>query len=235
MITLPVFNISFGETLALLKELKLYKGVGPKKRGDYSDDFLAVCRDNRHTDIYEVAIRNLDYEILLVDDSIIQLYVEDSKLRYCFIQNPNTHVGKLEYLRSIYAEDELVQFDEEAIEDLVAQINEDEYEQFLNEQEINLVATIVRYDYDARGYEPLVHSCSHLHVGLNDNFRITSSIIVSPLKFAIFCLKIVYYDKWKIFFEHHRDIISYLRRAKQACTPLVENWSELERHELFLG
>ena len=235
MITLPVFNISFGETIALLKKLKLYKGLGPKIRGDYSDEFLAICRDNKHTDIYKVAIRNLDYEILLSDDSIIQFNIDNNKLRFCFIQNPNTHVGKIEYLKSIYSEEELIQLDEATIEDLVDHINEDEYEQFLNEQEINLGATIIRYDYDRNGYKPLIHSCSHLHVGLNDNFRITSSVIVSPLKFAIFCLKIIYYDKWQLFFDQHQDITNYLKQAKRGCDLMVENWNESERHELFLG
>lgn len=234
MISEPKFSISFDSAVALLNKLKIFKGRGPKNTGDYSSDFLKTCRSNKHSLIYKTAIDNLDYEIILIDDSLLQLSRTSNILRYCFIQNPNYSFSKIEFLKYIYSEDELFGIDEETLNSLILDVDENEYEQFLNEQELNLTATIIRYDYDMRGYTPLLHSCSHLHIGINENFRIPCSIILTPLQFVIFCLKQIYLDTWSEEFKTNTGIITYLENAKKDCMAMVANWNKIEEHDIYV-
>jgi hypothetical protein len=165
MINDTSFKLSVVDTLKLLKGFGIYKGKGDKAIGDHSEEFKKASRGNRHTDIYQIAIKNNDYEVLLYDDSIFQFGIKNNIIRYAFIQNPQHFFKKDDYLSSIYGADELLTFSEEDLIGLLDSIQEDEYEQFLNEQDLNLESHIIRYDLDLKGYDPLIHSCSHIHIG----------------------------------------------------------------------
>ncbi len=234
MISKGSFSISIDDSIAFLKTLGLFKGKGVKNTGEYSSEFLKVCRTNKHTHIYKTAIGNLDYEILLADDSIFQIAQKENYLRYCFIQNPNYSFSKHEFLKMLYPDEELVEIDEKTLDELIMDINENEYEQFLNEQELNLGATIIRYDYDEHGYKPLLHSCSHMHIGLNENFRLPSSIILTPLKFVLFCIKQLYLDKWSDRHQNDADFVSYLATAKKGCPAMQKNWDKVEENDIYI-
>lgn len=235
MISEGSFRISLDYSITLLKKMNLYKGIGKKPLGEYSPQFLKISRTNRHTIIHKTAIENLDYEILLSDDSIFQISKKENYLRYCFIQNPTCNFSRLEYIRTIYSDEDLIDIDEETLDNLITEVDENEYEQFLIEQELNLNSTIIRYDFDEKGYKPLLHSCSHVHIGLNENLRIPCSLIISPLKFVIFTIKQVYYDEWKEEFENNTDIIKYLEVAKKSCPKMAKNWDAIEENDIFLS
>ena len=89
---------SVQEALKILKSFKLFKGVGTKPLGDHSFEFKKTSRKNRHIDIYNTALTNKDYEILLIEDSIFQFGVDQKTLRYAFIQNPNVFISKEDFL-----------------------------------------------------------------------------------------------------------------------------------------
>jgi hypothetical protein len=225
---------SINESIKVLKYLNLYKGIGNKSLGNHSDAFKKVSRKNRHVDIYNVAIENQDYEILLIDDSNFQFGVDNKTLRYAFIENPNVYVTKEDFLTYQYSADDLLAFTDEELIELQNSIDEEEYEQYLNEQDLNLEAHIIRYDLDTRGYDPLVHSYSHIHVGLNKNLRIPCSKVLTPLSFIFFTIKHTYYKEWK------KGIVDsnlqlQLLTSKKACLDLPkEKWVELEKHEFYL-
>ncbi|MCZ8215777.1 MAG: DUF2290 domain-containing protein [Cyclobacteriaceae bacterium] len=223
-------------SITLLKEIKLYKGKGPKTIGKYSDDFKKVCRNNRHIEIYNTIRENLDYEILLIDDSFFQFSYDDNYLRFSFIENPNITYTKFEYLKFVFPEYNLDEIPEEEIESL---IDENEYEQFINEQEVNSNLIYIRYDYDKRGYRPLLHSCSHIHIGLNENFRIPSSIILTPLEFLMFCIKQRYFYVWKIFHEKFEpgDWLKKRSDSKKLCQVISDSstWDKIEKNEIYIA
>lgn len=236
MISEAVFNISLKESIKLLKQVNLFKGVGPKNIGEYSDEFRKVCRNNRHIEMYNTIRDNLDYEIVLTDDSFFQLKIEKNYLRFSFIENPNFNYTKYDYLKISYPEDDIYSFSEEEISEL---IDENEFEQFLNEQEINSNLIYVRYDYDIKGHKPLLHSQSHLHIGLNENSRIPASIILTPQQFVTFCIKQSYYDIWKI---HHEsfdliDISNQLFVIKNQCPKITDKkiWDDIEKNEIYIS
>lgn len=235
MINQAKFNISIKESISLLKDVKIYKDIGPKTVGDYSEIFKKVCRQNKHIEIYNTIRDNLDYEIILQDDSFFQFSISDNYLRYSYIENPNYQYTKFDYLKLIFTEEEIYSFSEEDINEL---INENEFEQFLNEQEINSNLVYVRYDYDKKGYRPLLHSCSHLHVGLKEDLRLPLSVILTPLQFVIFCIKQAYFDQWQTYYESFEieEFAGNLLSIKNQCIKITDNniWKEIEKNELYI-
>lgn len=234
MISEGSFKSSFNKSLLLLKKMELFKSKGVKNMGEYSSEYLKICRTNKHTSIHKTALDNLDYEVILKDDSIFQISKDSDSLRFCFIQNPNFNFSKNDFVKYLYSEDGLLEIDDDTLSCFISEIDENEYEQFLNEQELNLHSTIIRYDYDKKGYKPLLHSCSHIHIGLNENLRIPCSIILTPLKFVVFCLKQIYYDKWSVEFNKNTNSVIYLKEVKNECKKIKGNWVKIEENQIYI-
>lgn len=235
MINESTFNISIKDSIKLLKDVHLFKGVGPKNIGKYSEEFRKVCRNNKHIEIYNTIRDNLDYEIILSDESFFQFSYNTDYLRLSFIQNPSFKYTKYDYLKICFPDDDLSLLTETEIDGL---INENEYEQFLIEQEINSNLIYVRYDYDKKGYNPLLHSCSHIHIGLNENLRIPMAIVLTPLEFVLFSIKQCYYDVWRLYHEKltFPTVAKQLFDSKKIC-PIITDpaiWTPMEKHEIYI-
>jgi len=230
------FKISIGESSTFLNKFKLFKSIGPKGNGIYSEEFICLSRSNNIIESYKCAVRNFDYDIMLQDDSIIQFQFKSEELRYAFIQNPYNFYTREEYLNSIYGIDELSVLSEADITEMIISINEEDYEQFLNEQKLNSTSNYFRYDFSKAGYRPLVHSYSHLHIGLNPDVRIPSSKILTPLKFTKFIIKNTYYNLWKSKFDEDENFIKEIEIIKKGCADLTsENWTPIEKNDLYLS
>ena len=206
----------------ILEEMDLYKSIGTKNIGEHSSAFKKISRTGNHIDIYRTAIQELDYEILLKDDSIFQF----APTRYAFIQNPNISVTKEELLSTIYTPDELINIDEEEYNALLEAITETEIEQFKNEQNLNIHAHMIRYDIDEKNHKPLQHAYAHLHIGNNDNIRIPCSKLLTPLTFVLFVLKHTYAIKQELYEKR-------LSINKGDSIP-AKYWSSKEQQELYL-
>jgi hypothetical protein len=227
------FLSSINDSISLLSRFDLFKSKGTKGNGIYSDEFLKISKGDNIVETYNCAIRNLDYDILLKDDSLIQFQLKDEDLRYAFIQNPNVFITKEDYAFLTHTQEELEMFSELSIEEL---IDENQYEQFLNEQSLNSISNYFRYDCSPAGYKPLVHSYSHFHIGMNENVRIPTSKIITPLKFTKFCIKNTYYDNWKTLFESDPTFIKEIIKIKNECVALPANkWNAIENNELNLS
>lgn len=235
MISNALFKISLNESIFLLQKLKLYKDKGPKDIGKYSKEFKNACRSNKHIEIYNSIRDNLDYEIVLKDDSFFQFSIDDNYLRMSYIENPNYRYSKREFLEILYPPNEVNELSDDDLDNL---IDENEYEQFLNEQEINSNLVYIRYDYDEKGYKPLLHSYSHIHIGLKENFRIPTSLILTPMQFVCFCIKQVYHDIWSIYHNDNVEnnvIVNKLASIKKQCIKIsIHNWHPIEENELYI-
>lgn len=229
------FKLSLDESVNFLKRMKLFKSLGVKKVGEHSEESKKVAKSNDHRAIHSTAIQNMDYEVLLFDDSIFQFANEGGKLRFAFIQNPQYFLTKEQFLNEIYPPDELIDCSQEEIDELLNQISDEEYEQFLNEQALNSTSSIFRYDLDDNGYSPLIHSYSHIHIGLNEDLRIPCSKIITPLKFVLFSVKYTYYKKWKNALSDDPDMPDYILRSKNLCANLPRLWDDSETNELYLS
>lgn len=235
MMNEATYNISIGESIKFLREIKLFKDVGPKKGSEYSSEFKKASQNNKHTEIYNAIRDNLDYEIVLFDDSFFQFSHNQNYLRFSFIQNPSFSYTKYDYLKIIFSETDLYGLTEDEMGSL---IDENEFEQFINEQEINANLVYIRYDFDKNGYNPLLHSNSHIHIGLNENLRIPSSIILTPLEFVLFSIKQCYYAEWKLYHEsfEYKDFLKKRNDSKKIC-PIIKDstiWHDDEQNEIFL-
>lgn len=229
------FKNSINDSVKLLKDLGLFKGTSVRSIGDHSAEFKKVSRTNKHTLIYKVAIENGDYEILLFDDSMFQFSFVANKLRYAFIQNPIIFASREDFVANICSPDELLEYSDEELENFKNSIDEEEYEQFLNEQELNLTSHIIRYDLDNSGYKPLIHSCSHLHIGLNQNFRLPCSKLLTPLNFVLFAIKHTYYSHWETGIGSLNNFEDRLRESKRKCVALDPSmWNVKEELDLYL-
>ncbi|WP_100613600.1 DUF2290 domain-containing protein [Confluentibacter citreus] len=235
MINEATFNISINESIKLLKEISLFKDIGPKKGGEYSSAFKKISKKNKHIELYNAIRDNLDYEIVLFDDSFLQFSYNQNYLRFAFIQNPSFSYTKYDYLKILFSETDLYGLSED---EMSAMINENEFEQFLNEQQTNSNLVYIRYDFDRNGYNPLLHSCSHIHIGLSENLRIPSSIVLTPLEFVFFSIKQCYYAEWKLYHESFTftDLVTKRYNSKKLC-PLITDpaiWDINEQNEIWI-
>lgn len=222
------FNHSLEDSIKYLKFIELFKKRGLKNTGEHSSIFKKVSRQNNHGLIHSTAVQNLDWEIMLEDDSLFQFtFVDEHNLRYSFIQNPNIFVSKTDYLRYFFEDNEVL----DEYEDLVAEIKEDEFEQFQQEQNINTEAHIIRYDYDCKGFKKLIHPSSHIHVGFSESLRIPVKFIMSPLEFVFFVIRHSYSPFWEKSFANHSDFLKYLGDEKKRCSAIHSGFWDIEEEE----
>lgn len=231
------FNVSMSNTYKFLKHCNLFRMKGIKSLAEHgvSDEFKEASQSGKYYDAYSKGLENYDYDFLLIDQSFFQFEYcqrpDCDEIRYAFYQNPIDFMSYKEYLESNPAYSCL----DESIDE-IGEIFYTEYQQFLDEQEINSVFTTIRYDTDLSNYSPLVHSVSHIHIGHNNNVRIPINKLISPLRFVIFVVKHVYYYLWKDLVLN--DLV-YLRtvlgEGNHGCQILEsDQWENDEKLELYL-
>lgn len=213
------------DVINFLKKVELFKGSGVKDIGDCSDEFKKISRKNSHLDLYNVAIKNLDYDIVLNDDSIFQFSKTDNNYRYAYIQNPITNVTKDDYLLKVFGLDEIQHIEEDEYNNLKLDIQEEDFEQFKSEQLLNLNSIIIRYDVDPKNYKPLNHSYSHIHFGLGSFNRVACSRILTPLSFVLFVIK----NNYEVDLKIYEDFL--LHKGDNVDSKF---WEKKEEREIYL-
>lgn len=152
------FNISLSQSELILKSIGILK-----MKGDYGDlilnEFKKASQGDSYNEVYRVGIKNYDFNFLLIDDSYFQFSYSDRKgsnlpdIRYSFFQNPLDFKTYEDYLELLRGQGLLGDESNEEIGDML----KDEYEQYLNEQQINLSSLTFRFDIDLNNYRPLIH------------------------------------------------------------------------------
>lgn len=231
---LAIFNVSFSKSEKVLKEANLFKSKGIKPVGSVSDEFKSASLKSSYFKTFKIGLQNLDYDILLYDDSFFQFSFEKSEhnnypfLRYAFFQNPQEYISYEEYLESE------LNIDYTTAGDLFIE----EYQQYLTELEINTNSTTIRYDLDCKSYKPLIHSASHLHIGNSENVRIPCNKILSPLAFTIFVIKHIYYNNWQILIKDFEKFDNdFFKNLKQNCAFIMPPFwlHNTEGKDFFIG
>ncbi len=225
--TAGAFWTSYAESINLLKELDLYKTDNSHKGRSYSPDCKNYSRGNDYKALYQQLVDNLDYDILLYDDSMLQMSYENGEYRLMYIQNPLDFITFDAFLDN----NELTELSND--KEVLYEMFHDDYEQILEGMKMNLGALYLRYDVDSRGRKnnENIHAFTHLHVGLNNNVRIPVGCYMSPFAFTTFVVRHVYYDKWveavrqsQIQFNH-----------KNQCGTLPNNlWTQDEMKDFYL-
>jgi hypothetical protein len=234
---LATFKISMIEVAETLKLFELFRMKGIKSINDdgVSEEFKSASIQDDYFKAYLAGLNNYDYDFLLQDQSYFQFEFQKTEqfieTRYAFFQNPITYISYSEYVRK-----ELENMNLEWTEEDIGATLDDEYNQYLNEQELKSNYTTIRYDSDLPNYRPLIHAVSHLHIGHLNNVRIPLDKVISPLKFALFTIKHVYYQEWKKIVDGQLNTLQErLLTSKHGELLLDEEmWRELERLEIFL-
>ena len=228
------FWTSYKASTLLLRDLNMRKNLQNHHGIPYSKDLVSVSKKGDIQALYAYMSDNLDYDILLADDSMITMNMEGGLVRMVYLQNPIKHIDILEYV-SMYHKDDL----NVCSVDELREIYKEEYERHLATLELNKAAVYIRYDEDPTLYRPMVHPYIHLHIGMNNNIRIPSSVEMTPLTFILFILQQVYYDVWVKEFtgksSQDNFIMGYAKQDKQIFSLVEDVWKDSERQFLHLA
>ncbi|MEK5024523.1 DUF2290 domain-containing protein [Paenibacillus sp. FSL M7-1046] len=215
---------SINDAKNLLSESDLLKDVNKSRKftldfGKYSREFMEVFQSDNYDEIYKKAMKNMDFDFLLIDDSFFQFSctseedtIDEGNLRYAYFENPRKYDTYEEFLAKCGFSYE------ECGEEFYF-----EYEQEIAEAKLKDSVTPIRYDYDYGLYTPIEHSISHFHFGHNNNIRVATSKILTPTKFVSFVMRNMYTKKWMQAFTNEKFKTTCLT-ARQACHPIDERF-----------
>ena len=223
-----IFWTSYTYSVRLLKKLNLLKEDNVHKRIPYSQNCADYSRGNDYKLLYQSLVDNKDYDILLKDDSMLQMSINSGESRLMFIQNPLMHISFESFLEELGWD---------ATPEMMDQFHEAFYEDYcqaLEGMNLNSGAVYLRYDVDARGRtnNENIHAYTHLHVGLNNCIRIPVSLHLTPLAFTMFVVRHVYYDVWV-----NGVRLGYIKGGhKTQCQALPpDKWTSEEKQFLYLA
>lgn len=235
--TTSTFCTSYNSISKILKELDLFrmKGIKTLYKDGVSDIFKKASISDNYFEVYKKGLENNDFDFLLKDESFFQFeFVSTNKyleVRYAFFQNPIDYISYESYVNNFIIEHSMTETVNE-----IGSIFQEEYEQFLSEQELKSKYLTIRYDVDYPNYKPNVHSVSHLHIGHQNDLRIPIEKFITPVSFVIFIIKNVYYKEWK---QIIKDNPHYIYKVLKDCKNgelVVPNkyWNNFEKLELYI-
>lgn len=182
------FAENIRSAMHLLADLKILNQAGPQYSLAPSDSFKkASLRAVRYREVYDAAIKNQDFNIMLHDHAFFQFSEIKAGLSirlayypnpYQFIEYKNLKVEALEMLAS------------EAI-------SQDEYDQLLTEAYFTCDIPLIRYDLDLDNHCDMYHPAAHFHIGFHAENRWPARRALSPLAFTLKVLKHYYNDVWR--------------------------------------
>lgn len=156
--------------------------------GKFSAAFLGVFQGKDYVTIFDKAMENADYDLLLSDFSFFQFSYagtdEGTKIRYAFYEAPRRYPTYEEFLR-VYG------FDSKECGDCF----DSEYEQAIIEARLKTSVVPVRYDCGPT-HKALEHPYCHIHVGFDNEVRIPLSRSLTPQAFVAFTVRQVYREAW---------------------------------------
>ena len=217
------FKIRTEEMLELFRNCNLYKS-------DLSFDKVRTVKDRRvsnikdYNDYYQKIISRTEYDLLLQDDSIIQINrsVENEKVvyRYLYMQPAYKIISFAQYCESCK-----INIDDVSLYEYARECYESEG------RTDNDFPCYVRYDADEKGYQPLLHSYAHIHIGFNSEMRIPTRNLWTPAMFGAFVIRHVYPIQWEELLSRQNNQLSF----KRICEKLSEKqWSSIEETDVYI-
>lgn len=213
----------------LLDKLDVLKDYRKDKKGIYSQDFLNSMYGNYYYDIYNVAIKNYDYELLLNDDSFFQFSFRDESISMAFYPKPIDYMSFKDYIYDVF-NDYVISMSDEELMDFESNILADgdyysDYEQYLIEKQTLSNIVPIRFDFDNKYYNPVYHPLCHLHIGCSNDIRIAFDKHPTPHLFGLFTLKNYYPNNFFDVDENKVKIINPLIDipSKVTCVNVQED------------
>lgn len=193
----------------------------------------ARSKDLDYVDLWQLLIQENCFNFILRDYSIFHfVWDRDSVakvLAFSFYESPRGVPSLREFISETYGPEYLEILGEGEFELVLP-----EFEQFVAELPLRNGVTPVRYDYSEAQYVPGRHPVSHLHVGHNNEVRISVDRILNPLSFVAFILRQFYPVVWRdhVLTHHLADVRGDVR---ENLLPVDDRFRDaLDAHELAL-
>lgn len=216
--------------MLLLAELDLLGQAGPQVSLSPSEFFKKTSlRAVSYREVYDAAIKNQDFNIMLHDHSFFQF----SEI------NPHRSI-RLAYYPNPYQFIEFKNLKREALEMVASDsITQDEYEQLLAESHFTCDIPLIRYDLSLDQYCQMYHPAAHFHIGFQAENRWPAKRVLTPFVFTLKILKHYYSDIWKQKGDPNNEGINMLddkyRKAVRLCGYLSEEYfKDYEADRLFI-
>lgn len=152
-----------------------------------------------YRDRWQSCIENGWYDFSLDDGSFFQMRFSEDHLSYSFMQCPFDYMSFEDFAYDKLGE-EWVLFEPELRE---------EYEFYRSNETSEQSVTPIRYDYEPSLYREGFHPAGHVHFGIDNEIRIGTKKIFTPLTFTLFVVRQHYPLLWERVLAHEKiEIIS---------------------------
>lgn len=143
------------------------------------------------------------YDCRLIDSSLLQFRRWDQKLSYSYLESPYEAMTFDEYA-SERMDENWQMLPAEVRQSLELDLRGG-YELYLQSDLAERHTTPLRYDYEPALYRVGIHPAGHIHFGLNNEIRLCTKRILSPLSFTLFVMRQCYPKHWEILLQTRQD------------------------------
>ncbi|MBC1566941.1 DUF2290 domain-containing protein [Listeria booriae] len=191
----------------------------------FSSEFKKASITKSYNEMYTVARRQMDYNLLVKkDEAIFQFGYERkngriNELRYAFFECPIVYPSYGDFLDGInYTTEEVGDAFLSEYEDWKERCRDN----LVDEGKTKINPVSIRYDYSEAQYAGIKHPVSHFHIGENNEIRIPTKKIITPFSFVTFVLRNVYYQDWKRLI-HTQAFSENYYKGKRNCQDIKNN------------
>lgn len=220
----------------LLKKLSLFaeRSAFPRTSPGASE-----LRGKPYREAYEMVFRENAYDFRLSDQSLFQFNISgtdihNGSIRYCYYEAP---IIVMSYEQFVAFELGLKP-DESRYKNMIQEWGDEsrtEYEDYVRSSDLKSAVTPLRYDCKANDYRPGIHPASHMHFGVENDIRVGTRRIMTPIAFVLFVIRQRYPDAWS-------DILKW-NNPHQLCRNFRDQlkmvdekyWCKTDEQELYLA
>ena len=166
----------------LLKHTNLLLERNPYPNRDLD---LNGLRHTNYVNTWRYLIRELSYDFLLTDNSLLLFNQEKEEVSFSFYGCPFDCVDYNVFLNS-----QGFEFGE--VGDQFIQ----EYNEYLSQCTVKDSPINFRFDYSPKQYFEGLHPASHMHFGFDNSVRVGINTILDPITFVFFILRQNYTDNY---------------------------------------
>lgn len=223
MIAQATFNSTSRTSINLVRNLGLL--------GNYNSNIIypnhmpGELRPLTYIEAWEKCTHNQWFNIQLEDGSLFIFKMNS----YTYLMTPVKTLTFEEYLNEFYPEDEWGNADEYRV--MISQ----EYDNYIDTHTKNFPPMPIRYDIDDEHYCEYSHPYCHFHFGSENDGRIATKKVLTPLSFTAFVLRSFYPTAWKTYAQSQLidEHIHFFKDGLDVAP--VNYWSNREDNFLFIG
>ncbi|MCX7049785.1 MAG: DUF2290 domain-containing protein [Candidatus Sumerlaeota bacterium] len=195
----------------------------------------AELKKMSYRQIYERLVSDNVYDFKLSDNSLLIFENEDgNELRYCYYECPQRLMSYEDFVLSSLG----IELNDPNIEQILNEIGDssrNEYEQYVETEELKTAVTPIRYDYAPGDYREGVHPASHIHCGFESQIRIATVKIMNPISFLLMIMRQCYPLAWEKKLLCHSKKAVWCKNVRDHITPIHKKYFRaLDKMEIFL-